>query len=108
MVRRWFVGIVILACFVSSDAWPQQTLQELDTVSRFEHAMDAVDAIRAHKKLQCILSTVSRALCDCLSRNLWIDTYPRSYAAIAKQENEYENLSAVDKMIVRQCVSDNR
>jgi hypothetical protein len=108
LARWWLVGIVISAVVVSSDAWSQQTLQELETVSRFEHAMVAVDAIKAHKKLQCILSVVSRAVCECLARNLPVDTYPRSYASIAKQENEYEQLSAGDKKIVGQCVSDGR
>jgi hypothetical protein len=97
-------GIVILAAVISSDAWSQQTFQDLDAVSQFEHAMDAVDAIRAHKKLRCILSIGSRALCECLSRDLPVDTYPRSYASIAKQENEYEQLSGADKQIVSQCV----
>ena len=76
------------------------------TQDRFELA--AVDAIRGRKRLQCILSTASRALCQCLSQNLPLDTYPRSYPAIAKQEGEYDALSDPDKAIVRQCISESR
>jgi hypothetical protein len=108
LARWWLVGIVTLSVVISSDAWSQQTFQDLDTVSQFEHALDAVDAIRAHKKLQCIRSTVSPVLCECLSRNLPVETHPRSYASIANQKNEYEQLSAADKKIVGQCVSNSR
>jgi hypothetical protein len=106
---RWsFVSVVILAVVISSDAWPQQTFQDLETVSKMEHALDAVDAIKAHKKLQCVLAIASAALCQCLSRNLPVDTYPRSYASITKQEHEYEQLTAADKKIVDQCVGGGR
>ena len=104
MTRCWFVGILISAAVISSDAWPQQTLQELHTASQFKQALAAVEAIKRRKKLQCIIAIPNRALCECLSRNLPVDTYPRSYASIAKQENEYEQLSGADKTVVEQCV----
>jgi hypothetical protein len=107
----WFVGIVIFAVVISSDALSQQSLQQLENVSRFEQALAAVDAIKHRKKLQCVIPVANRALCECLSRKLPVDTYFRSYASIANQEKdglEYRQLSAADKKIVDQCVSDSR
>jgi len=106
-----FVGIVIFAVVISSDALSQQSLQQLGNVSRFEQALAAVDAIKHRKKLQCVIPVANRALCECLSRKLPVDTYFRSYASIANQEKdglEYRQLSAADKKIVDQCVSDSR
>jgi hypothetical protein len=108
MLRWSFVSIAILAVIISSDAVSQQTFQELETVSHFQQALAAVDAIKIRKKLQCVLAIASQTLCECLSRKLTVDTYPRSYASIAKQENEYERLPAADKNIVDQCVTDSR
>jgi len=107
----WFVGIVVLAVILSSDALSQQSLQELERVNQFEQAMRAVDAIKHRKKLQCVLTTANASLCECLSRKLPVDSYIRSYASIANQEKErpeYEQLPATDKKIVDQCVSDSR
>jgi hypothetical protein len=108
MLRWSFVGTVMLAVIISSDAVSQQTFQELETGNHFEQALAAVDAIKIRKKLQCVLAIASQALCECLSRKLPVDTYPRSYASIAKQKNEYEQLPAADKNIVDQCVTDSR
>jgi len=108
---RWFVGIVICAVILSSDALSQRSLQELESASQFEQALRAVDAIKHRKKLQCVLTTANASLCECLSRKLPVDTYIRSYASIGNQEKErpeYEHLPATDKKIVDQCVSDNR
>jgi hypothetical protein len=107
----WFVGIVIFAIVISSDALSQQSLQQLEGMSEFEQALAAVDQIQHRKKLQCILAIANGALCDCLSRKLPVNTYFRSYAAIANQEKEgleYGQLSTADKKIVDQCVSDSR
>ena len=106
----WFVGIVISAVVISSGAWSQQTLQQLESVSQFGQALAAVDAIKHRKKLQCVIAIANGALCACLSQKLPVDTYFRSYASIAEQETEgqeYRQLSAADKKIVDQCVSDN-
>jgi hypothetical protein len=107
----WFVGIVILAAVIPSDALSQDSLRELESTSQFEQALAAVDAIKQRKKLQCLLAIANRALCECLARKLPVDTYVRSYASIANQEKEapeYGQLSAADKIIVDQCVSDSR
>jgi hypothetical protein len=104
---KWpVVGVVTLMVVISSDALSQQTLQGFDSAGQFQQALSAVDTIKYRKKLQCVIAIANRALCECLSRNLPVDTYPRSYASIAKQENEYEQLSAADKKIVGQCVGD--
>ena len=108
---RWFAGIVILAVVISSDALSQQSLQELENMSQFKQALAAVDAIKHRKNLQCVIAIANRALCGCLSRKLPVNIYFRSYAAIANQEKdglEYGQLSATDKKIVDQCVSDSR
>ena len=108
---RWLVGSVILAVVISSDALSQQSLQELDDMSRFKQALAAVDAIKHRKNLQCVIAIANRALCGCLSRKLPVNIYFRSYASIANQEKdglEYGQLSAADKTIVDQCVSDSR
>jgi hypothetical protein len=110
MFKR-FLGIVIFTVVISSDAFSQQSLQQLEGMSQFEQALAAVDAIKHRKKLQCVLAIANGALCDCLSRKLPVDTYLRSYASIANQEKEgleYGQLSAADKKIVDQCVKDNR
>jgi hypothetical protein len=108
---RWFAGIVILAVVISSDASSQQSLQELEDMSQFKQALAAVDAIKHRKALQCVIAIANRALCDCLSRKLPVSIYFRSYASIANQDKEapeYGQLSAADKKIVDQCVSDRR
>jgi hypothetical protein len=107
---RWLVGIVILAVVISSDALSQQSLQELESMSQFKQALAAVDAIKHRKNLQCVIAIANRALCGCLSRKRPVNIYFRSYASIANQENgaEYGQLSAADKTIVDQCVSDSR
>ena len=108
---RWLVGSVILAVVISSDALSQQSLQELDDMSRFKQALAAVDAIKHRKNLQCVIAIANRALCGCLSRKLPVNIYFRSYASIANQAKEgpeYEQLSAADRKIVDQCVSDRR
>jgi hypothetical protein len=107
----WFVGIVIFAVVIASDALSQQSLQELEDMSRFKQALAAVDAIQHRKTLQCVIAIANRALCDCLSRKLPVNIYFRSYASITNQEKEapeYGQLSAADKKIVDLCVSDSR
>jgi hypothetical protein len=107
----WFVGIVIFAVVISSDALSQQSLQQLEGMNQFERALAAVDAIKRRKKLQCVLAIANGVLCECLSRKLPVDTYFRSYASIANQEKEgleYRQLSTADKKIVDECVSDSR
>ncbi len=107
----WFVGIVISAVVMSSGALSQQSFQQLESVSQFEQALAAVDAIKHRKHLQCVIAIANRALCLCLSRKLPVSIYFRSYAAIANQEKdglEYGQLSAADQKIVDQCVSDSR
>jgi hypothetical protein len=107
----WFVGIVISAVVISSGAWSQQTLQQLESVSQFGQALAAVDAIKKRKHLQCVIAIANRPLCQCLSRKLPVDIYFRSYASIANQERDgldYGRLSAADKTIVDQCVGDSR
>jgi hypothetical protein len=107
----WFVGIVISAVVMSSDALSQQSLQQLESARQFEQALAAVDAIKHRKHLQCVIAIANRPLCLCLSRKLPVSIYFRSYAAIANQEKdglEYRQLSAADQKIVDQCVSDSR
>ena len=107
----WFVGIVISAVIISSGALSQQSLQELENMSQFKQALAAVDAIKHRKNLQCVIAIANRALCGCLSRKLPVNIYFRSYASIANQEKDgldYGQLSAADKTIVDQCISDSR
>ncbi len=107
----WFVGILIFAVVISSDALSQQSLQQLESVSQFEQALSAVDATKHRKKLQCVIAIANRALCKCLSRKLPVDTYFRSYTSIANQEKDglgTDNCRLPDKKIVDQCVSDSR
>jgi hypothetical protein len=104
------VGIVISAVAMSSSAPSQQSFQQLESASQFEQALAAVDAIKHRKNIQCVIAIANRALCGCLSRKLPVNIYFRSYASIASQEKgpEYAQLSAADKTIVDQCVSDSR
>ena len=107
----WFAGIVIFAVVISSDALSQQSLQELEDMSQFKQALAAVDAIKHRKTLQCVIAIANGPLCQCLSRKLPVNIYFRSYTSIANQEKdglEYGQLSAADKTIVDQCVSDSR
>jgi hypothetical protein len=107
----WFIDIVISAVIISSGALSQQSLQELESVSQFKQALAAVEAIKHRKHLQCVIAIANRPLCGCLSQKLPVNIYFRSYAAIANQEKEareYGQLSAADKKIVDQCVSDSR
>jgi hypothetical protein len=102
---------MIFAFVISSDALSQQSLQQFENMSQFQQALAAVDAIKQRKKLQCVLAISNRALCACLSRKLPVNIYFRSYASIANQAKEgaeYEQLSAADKKIVDQCVSESR
>jgi hypothetical protein len=103
-----FAGLVSVAAVTSSGTLAQQSLLGFENDNKFQQAMAAVDAIKHRKKLQCVLSIANGALCKCLSQNLPVDTYLRSYAAIANQEGEYTQLSASDKTIVDRCVGDNR
>ena len=108
---RWLVCIVVLAAGVSSDALSEQPLRDFDSVTEFERALRAVDAIKRRKQLQCVISIANRPLCQCLSQKLPVGTYFRSYAAIASEDKnglDYKQLSAADKLIVAQCVSDSR
>ncbi len=52
----WFVGIVVSAVVISSDALSQQSLQQLEGMSQFKQALAAVDLIKHRKKLQCVLA----------------------------------------------------
>ena len=106
----WFVGIVISAVVMSSGALSQQSFQQLESVSQFEQALAAVGAIKHRKHLQCVIAIANRALCQCLSWKLPVNIYFRSYALVANQEKgpEYGQLSAADRTIVDQCVSDSR
>jgi hypothetical protein len=81
-VQWWFVATVSFAIVISSDALSQKSLQQLEAMSEFEQALTAVDAIKHHKELQCILSISNIALCSCLSQKLPVTTYFRSYASI--------------------------
>ena len=106
---RWLVCVMVLAAVFSSNALSQQSLRDLDSVSEFERALRAVDAIKRQKHLQCVISIANRPLCQCLSQKLPVDTYFRSYASIASQDGwDYKKLSAADKLIVDQCVRDSR
>src|SRR3981081_2919040 len=107
----WFVGVVVFAVVISSNALSQQSYQQLEGMSQFEQALAAVDAIKRRKKLQCVLAVANGALCECLSQKLPVNTYFRSYPSIAHQEKEgpeYGQLLAADKKIVDQCIIDNR
>ena len=104
------VGILIMAAVTSIDASAQQSLQQLESVSEFERALAAIDAIKHRKKLQCVMAVANGKLCECLSQKLPVDTYLRSYASVVslgREGIEYERLSAADKKIVDQCVTDN-
>jgi len=105
------VGVVIVAVVISHDVLAQQSLQQLESMSQFERAMAAVDAIKHRKVLQCVMAIANGTLCECLSRNLPVDTYVRSLTSIVNQGKEgieYVQLSAADKNIVDQCVIDSR
>jgi 3-methyladenine DNA glycosylase Tag len=107
----WRAGVLIFAVVVSSEAFSQQSLRELESASQFERAMAAVDVIKHRKKVQCVLAIADSSLCQCLAQKLPVDTYVRSYASIASQEKagpEYGQLSAADKTIVDQCVNERR
>lgn len=104
------VGIVIIAAVVSIDASAQQSFRQFESTSEFERALAAVDAIKHRKKFQCVMTIANGKLCDCLARELPVDTYVRSYASIVslgREGIEYGQLSGTDKKIVDQCVSDN-
>ena len=108
-IFTWVVGTLISAVvIVSTNALSQQSFQDLESASQFQQALAAVDAIKHRKKLQCVLSIANGALCECLSQKLPVDTYFRSYASIANRENEYGQLSAADKTIVDQCLTESR
>jgi hypothetical protein len=110
-VTPWTIltGIVIFAVMISSDALSQQSFQELESMRQFEQALAAIDQIKHRKNLQCVLAIANGTLCECLSRKLPVNIYFRNYASIANQEGlEYRQLSAADKQIVDQCVSDSR
>jgi len=56
------------------------------------------------------MAVANGKLCECLSQKLPVDTYLRSYASVVslgRDGIEYERLSAADKKIVDQCVTDN-
>ena len=105
-----FVASLVIAALVSFDASAQQSFQQFETMSEFERALAAVDAIKRRKKLQCAMAIANGKLCECLSQKLPVDTYVRSYPSIVnptKDGVEYGQLSTPDKTIVDQCVSDN-
>jgi len=103
----WFVGIVILAAAASFGASAQQSFQQFESTSQFERALAAVDAAKRRKKLQCVMAIANGKLCECLSSNLPVGTYFRSYSSI-EAGPEYGQLSDEEKKIVDQCVIDNR
>jgi hypothetical protein len=103
-----FVGILVFALVISSDALSQQSFQDLEAASQFDKALAAVDQTKNRKKLQCLLDIANRPLCECLSRSLPLDTYVHSFTAITSQDSEYAQLSAAGKTIVDRCVSDSR
>lgn len=110
-MSRWLVGAVISAVVISSGALSQQSFQELESVTQFEQALRAVDAIKHRKKLQCVMSVANEAACECLAQKLPVDTYIRSYVSIINREKdgrEYEQLSVADQRIVDRCVTDGR
>jgi hypothetical protein len=110
-MSRWLIATVISATVISSDARSQHSLQELESVSQFEQALRAVDAIKHNKRLQCIISIANEAVCACLARQLPVDTYIRGYAAIIDREKDgrdYGQLSAADRTIVDRCVAGGR
>jgi hypothetical protein len=82
------IGIAMLAVAISSNALAQQSFQALESMNQFERALVVVDQIKNREKLQCVLATANGALCGCLSQNLPIDIYFRSYAAITSRESE--------------------
>jgi hypothetical protein len=103
------VGILVVAIVVSFNASAQQSFQRYESTNQFERALAAVDAIKRRKKLQCVMSIANGKLCECLSQKLPVDTYVRSYASVVslgREGIEYGQLSAPDKAIVDQCVSD--
>ena len=105
-----FVAVLMTAVFGSFEAAAQQSLQQFESTTQFERALAAVEAIKRRKKLQCVMSVTDGKLCECLSRELPVDTYVRSYVSIVdpgKGGVEYGQLSAADKAIVDRCVSDN-
>jgi len=110
-MSRWLVGIAMSITVISSGALSQQSLQELERVTQFEQALRAVDAIKHRKKLQCIMSTANRSVCECVAQKLPVDTYVRSYVSIVNRDKDgqdYGQLSAADKAIVDRCVTDGR
>jgi hypothetical protein len=103
------VAVLMMAALGSFEALAQQSFQQFESTNQFQRALAAVDAIKRRKKLQCVMSIADGKLCECLSRELPVDTYVRSYASIVNPEKdgvEYGQLSAPDKAIVDQCVSD--
>jgi hypothetical protein len=99
-----------VASVVSFDASAQQSFEQLESMRQFEQALAAVDATKRRKQFQCVMSIANGQLCKCLSQKLPVDTYIRSYPSIAtpgKAGVEYRQLSADDRKIVDQCVSDN-
>jgi hypothetical protein len=108
MISRLVLAAVAQAGVTFSEASAQQSLQELESANQFQQAMAAVDAIKHRKEMQCVLSAIDGAVCQCLSQNLPVDTYVRSYAALAKREGEYTQLSVPTKTIIDRCVGDNR
>jgi hypothetical protein len=104
------LSVVIVAAVVSVAASAQQSFRQFESTSEFERALAAVDAIKHRKKFQCVMTIANGKLCECLSRELPVDTYVRSYASIVspgKEGVEYGQLSAADKKIVDQCVGGN-
>src|SRR4030088_1751673 len=52
----WFVGVVVFAVVISSDALSQQSFQQFESMSQFEQALAAVDEIKHRKQLECVLA----------------------------------------------------
>lgn len=104
------LSVVIMAAAVSVAASAQQSFRQFESTSEFERALAAVDAIKHRKKFQCVMAIANGKLCECLSRELPVDTYVRNYASIVSLGSEgieYGQLSATDKKIVDQCVDGN-
>jgi hypothetical protein len=107
ILTRFFFAVA-LAGVTSSGVSAQQTLQGLESENQFQQALAAVDAVKHRKKMTCMLSAINAALCQCLSENLPIGTYLRSYPAIANKQGEYTQLPASNKTVVDRCIDGNR
>ena len=81
-----------LAVVISSDALSQQSFQEFESITEFERALAAVDAIKHRKKLQCVLSIANGSLCECLSQKL-----PVSNSMFAAKATTHQSFQEKDR-----------